>query len=170
MAYYSIFPEKDTTIYSHPDRIHMNAGRDEILELVEEKATIGNTYYPSRILIKFKNTEIKDVIENKLGNSFIDANNTIVSLNLYSGENKSLTQGHIIEAYPMAPIHVELQDHNGGWEEGLQRYTATPPSTTTGSFQAANGATWIYRTESTGSAWPTGSFSSNSPISLNNFL
>ena len=53
MAYYSIFPEKDTTIYSHPDRINMNAGRDEILELVEEKATTGDIYYASRILIKF---------------------------------------------------------------------------------------------------------------------
>ena len=39
MAYYSIFPEKDTTIYSHPDRINMNTGADEALELVEEKAT-----------------------------------------------------------------------------------------------------------------------------------
>ena len=56
MAYYSIFPEKDTTLYSHPDRKDMNTGGDEILELVEEKATIGNTYYTSRILIKFKNT------------------------------------------------------------------------------------------------------------------
>ena len=37
MAYYSIFPEKDTTIYSHPDRIHMNTGKDEVLELVEEQ-------------------------------------------------------------------------------------------------------------------------------------
>ena len=44
------------------------------------------------------------------------------------------------------------------WEEGTQRYDANPPSVTTGSFQAANGATWIFRTESTGSAWPTGSF------------
>ena len=66
MAYYSIFPEKDTTIYSHPDRIHMNTGRDEILELVDEKATTGNTYYTSRILIKFNNEEIKDIIETKL--------------------------------------------------------------------------------------------------------
>ena len=55
MAYYSIFPEKDTTIYSHPDRKDMNTGRDEILELVEEKSTTGNIYYASRILIKFKN-------------------------------------------------------------------------------------------------------------------
>ena len=34
MAYYSIFPEKDTTLYSHPDRKDLNTGGDEILELV----------------------------------------------------------------------------------------------------------------------------------------
>tara|TARA_R110001592_G_scaffold89374_3_gene262888 strand:+ start:3997 stop:5166 length:1170 start_codon:yes stop_codon:yes gene_type:complete len=150
MAYYSIFPEKDTTLYSHPDRKDMNTGKDEILELVEEKATTGNNYYTSRILIKFKNTEIKDVIENKL-NTFIDPNQPInVSLNLYAGENKSLTQGHIIEAYPLS--------ESMGWEEGIQRYSATPPSTTTGSLQAANGATWVYRNESTASAWPLSNF------------
>ena len=85
MAYYSIFPEKDATIYSHPDRIHMNTGRDEILELTEEKSTTGNIYYASRILMKFKNLEIKDVIENKL-NKIIDANtiDVQVSLNLFT--------------------------------------------------------------------------------------
>ena len=149
MAYYSIFPEKDTTLYSHPDRIHMNAGRDEILELVEEKSTTGNIYYTSRILIKFDNQEIKDVIENKLS-KIIDPNHTKVSLNLYAGENKSLTQGHIIEAYPLS--------ESMGWEEGTQRYNAIPPSTTTGSNQAANGATWVYRNENTSSAWPVTGF------------
>jgi len=37
MAYYSIFPEKDSTIYSNPDRDTLNTGNDEILELVKEK-------------------------------------------------------------------------------------------------------------------------------------
>ena len=37
MAHYFIFPEKDTTLYSHPDRAKMNAGQDEIVELVKEK-------------------------------------------------------------------------------------------------------------------------------------
>ena len=158
MAYYSIFPEKDTTIYSHPDRIHMNTGRDEILELVEEKATTGEIYYASRILIKFKNLDIKDVIENKLQNTHIHPDNAKVFLNLYAGENKSLTQGHIIEAFPLSQ----------SFEEGLQRYDANPPSTTTGSFQAANGATWVYRTESTGSAWTTSSFGAGSTGSYAN--
>ena len=37
MAYYSLFPEIDTTIYSHPDRKLLNTGGDEILEIVKEK-------------------------------------------------------------------------------------------------------------------------------------
>ena len=39
MAYYSIFPEKDSTIYSHPNRTGLNTGRDEVLELLEEKSS-----------------------------------------------------------------------------------------------------------------------------------
>ena len=69
MAYYSIFPEKDTTIYSHPDRIKMNTGHDEILEIVKEKGKSDQRYYPSRVLIQFNNEEIKDTIENKIGHS-----------------------------------------------------------------------------------------------------
>jgi hypothetical protein len=34
MAYYFIFPEKDATLYSHPDRNTTNTGNDEILEIV----------------------------------------------------------------------------------------------------------------------------------------
>ena len=45
MAYYSIFPQKDSTIYSHPDRSTMNTGNDEILELVKEKGVNNQFYY-----------------------------------------------------------------------------------------------------------------------------
>ena len=150
MAYYSIFPEKDTTLYSHPDRINMNTGKDEILELVEEKLSTSTTnFYSSRILIRFKNEDIKDVIESKI-NKEINPSNCKIGLELFSAEHKNLAKDHIIEVYPLS--------ESMAWEEGTQRYDANPPSTTTGSFQAANGATWIYRTESTSSAWPTGSF------------
>ena len=44
MAYYSIFPEKDATIYSNPDRDTLNTGNDEILELVKEKGDNNNIY------------------------------------------------------------------------------------------------------------------------------
>ena len=80
MAYYSIFPEKDATIYSHPDRIGLNTGRDEVLELIEEKDSKKEIYYPSRFLIKFKNTEIKDVIENKLTGAAKEVNTTNVKV------------------------------------------------------------------------------------------
>ena len=152
MAYYFLFSEKDTTIYSHPDRKDMNTGGDEILEIVEEKATTGNTYYASRALIQFKNTELKDVLENRLkdGNGDrVSEGNWSTNLQLFTTENnKNLATDHIIEVYPLSQ----------SWNEGTQRYDANPPTTTTGSFQAANGATWIYRTESTSSAWVTSSF------------
>ena len=143
MAYYSIFPEKDTTLYSHPDRINMNTGHDEVLELVEEKATTGNTYYASRILIKFKNAEIKDVIEKKLTGiaKEITPNTCEVNIQLYSAEHKYLNKDHIIESYPLSQ----------SWEEGTQRYTSTPSTTT-------KGATWVYRTENTSSEWPISNF------------
>ena len=147
MAYYSIFPEKDTTIYSHPDRKDMNTGGDEIIELVEEKATEGTTYYSSRILIKFKNTDIRDVIETKI-NKEINTNNTSIGLQLFSVENKQLSKDHIIEVFPLSQ----------SWDEGTQRYSSQPPTVTTGSNQQANGATWVYRNESTGSKWVTSSF------------
>ena len=147
MAYYSIFPEKDTTIYSHPDRINMNTGKDEILELVEEKATTGEIYYSSRILIKFKNTDIRDIIQNKLTGvaKEVTTNTCEISLDLFAGENKRLTSDHTIIAFPLSQ----------SFDEGTQRYEVNPPTTTTGSNQAANGATWVHRTNTTSSTWPT---------------
>ena len=62
MAYYFLFPEKDATIYSHPDRKGMNTGHDEILEIVKEKGSSDSLYYPSRVLIKFKDEEIQNRI------------------------------------------------------------------------------------------------------------
>jgi hypothetical protein len=170
MAYYSIFPEKDTTLYSHPDRINMNTGGDEILELVEEKATTGETYFASRILIKFKSTEIRDVIENKLkfyvqtgngtGAPFTGAEvtpNTVeVSLNLFAGENKRLTSDHTLVAFPLSQ----------SFDEGTQRYDANPPSVTTGSFQPANGATWMHRTMATSSTWAGSGMGASGSYSL----
>ena len=62
MAYYFIFPESDTTLYSHPDRKTMNAGADELLELVKEPGSTDTYNHPSRILIKFKNQYYKYVL------------------------------------------------------------------------------------------------------------
>ena len=84
MAYYFIFPEKDNTIYSHPDRSSMNAGHDEILEIVKERGSTDNLLYPSRTLIQFKNDDLQSVISTTIGHSNFQASASIVNLKLTS--------------------------------------------------------------------------------------
>jgi hypothetical protein len=138
MAYYFLFPEIDTTIYSHPNRKKLNTGRDEILELVKEKHT-DQKYYPSRILIKFKNEEIKSLISDTIGSSTFNSN-ALVNLNLFSTQQKNLTTILNIEAYAVSQ----------SWHEGKGRYSNIPTS--------SDGTNWIYRDNSTlQTTWPTGS-------------
>ena len=157
MAYYSIFPEKDATIYSHPNRTGLNTGRDEVLELLEEKSSTAELYYPSRFLIKFKNTEIKDVIENKLtGVARAVKNETCqVCLEVFSTEHKSLHANHIVQVYAVSQ----------SWDEGTGRFKNNPSS--------SNGVTWDLRTDTGSSAraiWATSSFASNSTGSSCDFM
>ena len=94
MATFSIFPQIDTTLYSHPDRSDLNTGHDEILEVVKEPK--GNTYYPSRVVIKFKDRDIQLALQNllKQTGSFVGADNWDATLKLYSTENKNLATDH----------------------------------------------------------------------------
>ena len=80
MAYYFLFPEKDTTIYSHPDRKNMNTGKDEILEFVKEPGSTDPHHHPSRILMKFKNEEIKSLISDVIGSSKFNDGTTKTNL------------------------------------------------------------------------------------------
>tara|TARA_B100001063_G_C16709678_1_gene527308 strand:+ start:110 stop:1252 length:1143 start_codon:yes stop_codon:yes gene_type:complete len=150
MAYYSIFPEKDATIYSHPNRTGLNTGRDEVLELLEEKSSTAELYYPSRFLIKFKNTEIKDVIENKTNGIPFNTH-----LEVFSTEHKSLHANHIVQVYAVSQ----------SWDEGTGRFKNNPSS--------SNGVTWDLRTDTGSSAraiWATSSFASNSTGSSCDFM
>ena len=105
----------------------MNSGHDEILELVKEKQNDGNKHYPTRILIKFSNEDIKDVIENKIGSSNFNSNTADVRLKLYSVQSKALTSILNIESYPVSQ----------SWHEGKGRYSNLPTS--------SDGTSWIYR-------------------------
>ena len=150
MAYYSIFPEKDATIYSHPNRTGLNTGRDEVLELLEEKSSTAELYYPSRFLIKFKNTEIKDIIENKTNGIPFNTH-----LEVFSTEHKSLHANHIVQVYAVSQ----------SWDEGTGRFKNNPSS--------SNGVTWDLRTDTGSSAraiWATSSFASNSTGSSCDFM
>ena len=142
MAYYSIFPEKDTTLYSHPNRSTMNAGNDEILELVKEKGSTNNLYYPSRILLQFSNSDIQLAIAK--------SNNFTSSLQLFSTEHKNLSSEQAVEVFPLSQ----------SWNEGTGRYSNLPTS--------SNGSSWIYRDDPTRTnKWLTSSFSSESTGSIN---
>ena len=150
MAYYSIFPEKDSTIYSHPNRTGLNTGRDEVLELLEEKSSTAELYYPSRFLIKFKNTEIKDIIENKTNGIPFNTH-----LEVFSTEHKALHSNHIVQVYAVSQ----------SWDEGTGRFKSNPSS--------SNGVTWDMRTDTGSSAraiWTTSSFATNSTGSSCDFM
>tara|TARA_R110002049_G_C9144304_1_gene559856 strand:+ start:56 stop:1186 length:1131 start_codon:yes stop_codon:yes gene_type:complete len=145
MAYYSIFPEKDTTIYSNPDRDLLNTGNDEILELVKEKGNNNNIYYPSRILIQFKDSDIQTAISKD--------NNFTASLQLFSTEHKNLSSTQDIEIYPLFRT----------WNEGTGRYSNIPTS--------SNGCSWKFRDNSTTkTSWLTSEFGAGSTGSISSSL
>ena len=154
MAYYSIFPEKDATIYSNPDRDTLNTGRDEILELIKEKGDNNNIYYPSRILLKFNNSELEDVIYNKIGVTTNQAYNGInpyysASLQLFSTEHQNLASQHSIFVHKVSE----------SWDEGTGRYLNLPTS--------SNGVSWKFKdNDITKTSWLTSSFSEESTGSI----
>tara|TARA_B100000963_G_scaffold334718_1_gene328159 strand:- start:9059 stop:10207 length:1149 start_codon:yes stop_codon:yes gene_type:complete len=154
MAYHFLFPEKDTTIYSHPSRQNLNTGVGEILELTTEKGINNELYYPSRILLQFKNSELTDVLSSKVTGSFS------ASLKLYATEfAQNFPTSQNIELYPLSE----------SWDNGNQKYNENP----TNNNIISNGCSWLYRdNETTKTSWgvltpgTTGSFSgSTTPVS-----
>ena len=140
MAYYFLFPEKDTTIYSHPDRETLNTGHDEILEILKEKGSSDPRYYPSRVLIQFKNSEIKSTISDVVSHAkFISGS---VALELSTIEHKNLAK----------VLNLELFAVSQSWEEGTGRFSNLPTS--------SDGTSWIYRDndDATQTKWTTSSF------------
>tara|TARA_R110002012_G_scaffold198854_1_gene367762 strand:+ start:2967 stop:4184 length:1218 start_codon:yes stop_codon:yes gene_type:complete len=144
MAYYFLFPEKDNTLYSHPDRSGMNAGGDEILELVKEPGTTDTYLYPSRILVQFKNDDLKTAISLVGDTNFTSSISSSVSLQLTVAETKNLVARHVLNAYAVSQ----------SWTEGTGKYLNLP----TGS----NGCSWEFKDNSTtATIWTTSSFGAN---------
>jgi hypothetical protein len=140
MAYYFIYPEKDTTIYSHPYRKDLNTGIVGTLSLDSEKDGIDNDlYYPSRFLIQFKDSDITSVIQNKITGSFS------ASLITYATEfSQNLPKTQTIELYPLSQ----------SWENGTDRYLEHPYN----NGVISNGASWLYTDNgTTKTRWETGS-------------
>ena len=173
MAYYSIFPEKDTTLYSHPSRKEMNSGGDEILELVKERGDTNNILYPSRYVIKFKNEEVTKVME------LINTKKNLGSLKF----QQQMTRGYIndlpnfngtsfsasLHIYSVNPTNlttvqnIKLHAVSQSWDEGTGRYSNLPKTT--------NGSSWIYKSSlDSGFKWATSSFGVNATGSISSSL
>ena len=140
MAHYFIFPSKDATIYSHPDRSTMNTGHDEVLELVKEVGSSDPHHHPTRILIQFDNDDINEALS-VMGHDNFTSSLSEVKLELISSNANNLVSVHNINVY--ASSH--------SWDEGTGKYLNLP----TGS----NGVSWEYRDDTTtATAWPSQSF------------
>jgi hypothetical protein len=125
MAVYKIFPTKDASIYSYyPTK---NAGLDEILDISLYKS-IESTGEVSRILLAFSNTEISDLLTNKISSS-----NYKSYLRLYLANASQIPLDYTLYCHPIS----------GSWDIGIGR-AANVPSTTVG-------VSWKYRNNLSGS-------------------
>ena len=129
MAVYKLFPIKDATIYSgYPV---MNTGIDELLEVTSEyPLTLTPSPRASRSLIKFDQTEIDDVIINKISGSSWSG-----SLKSYISVAEGITQTSTIYCYPVT----------GSWVNGTGKYLDSP--------QTTNGVSWDFTRYSGSGLW-----------------
>jgi hypothetical protein len=133
MAIYKLFPTKDATIYSrYPNK---NTGLDEILDVsIEDAQDSGNTQ-ASRFLIQFSQTEISDILTNKVSSSLWSA-----SFLAYLAYGDGLNIDTTLKFYPISQ----------SWEMGTGKYAYSPEYT--------NGVSWTYKGATNTTAWATSSF------------
>jgi hypothetical protein len=139
MAVYKIFPTKDASIYSYYST--KNAGLDEILD-ISLYESIESTGEVSRALLAFSNTEISDLLTNK-----ISSLNYKSYLKLYLANASQIPLDYTLYCHPIS----------GSWDMGIGR-AANVPSTT-------NGVSWKYRDILSGSLF--NSYIANSTSSYN---
>ena len=130
MAIYKLFPTQDATLYSlYPT---MNTGLDAILE-VSNQFGLDGTPDVARYLIQFDNTEISDVINNKIIGKTFD-----VYLRNSIAEAQGVNTNTALEIRPNAQI----------WDNGTGYYLDSPVVT--------DGASWTFSTYSGSSNWSMG--------------
>ena len=127
MAIYKIFPEKSATLYSYYPTL--NAGIDEILDL-STYLTIEGTNEVARPIIQFPQSEILDIINNKVSGSSYSA-----SLRLSLATAAQLPQNYTIYCYPLS----------GSWNIGTGRLANIPITT--------DGVSWQFKDYYSGSVW-----------------
>ena len=128
MAVYKLFPEKDATLYSeYPE---MNTGIDEIIEASTQVALDGSPTV-SRFLVQFNQSQIQDVLQNKVSGSFATYFKTYIAK--ASGLSEQVT------LYNFAV--------SGSWQNGTGKYQDSP--------ETQNGVSWKSRISSGSGTWAT---------------
>jgi hypothetical protein len=140
MAVYKIFPTQDATLYSaYPA---MNTGLDEIVEAsLTSFAYSDPNPQASRFLINFKEEDIVDILENKIGISsstqLLDNNLWKSNLQCFVATVTGLQANTTVECFPIY----------GVWDMGTGRYLDIPTNT--------NGVSWYWQDYSGSTLWPT---------------
>jgi len=133
MAIYKLFPVQDATIYSfYPT---MNTGIDPILEVGNLNLNVNPLPQVCRLLLKFDQEEINNVVTNKILNSPFES-----YLKLFVAEAQGILFDTNLEVFPLA----------GSWDNGNGTYLDSPFTT--------NGVSWVYKNYENGFPWPTSSF------------
>jgi hypothetical protein len=133
MAIYKIFPSKDTTLYSYyPD---MNTGIDSIIEVGNLNVNYDPIPQVFRFLVQFDQSEIEDIINNKIGNT-----NFSSTLKCYIAKAQGIIGETNLEIFPLSTP----------WNNGSGTYLDSPFTT--------NGASWRWSNYEGGERWKTEDF------------
>ncbi|MDB0070800.1 hypothetical protein N9E82_00345 [bacterium] len=133
MAVYKIFPLQDATMYSfYPT---MNTGIDPMIELGNLNVNINSVPQVFRYLVKFDQTEIENVIDNKVGGTQFSS-----SLRCFIANAQGVIFNTELEIYPVS----------GSWNNGSGTYLDSPFTT--------NGCSWKNQTFEGGQEWATSNF------------
>lgn len=144
MAVYKIFAEKDTTLYS--DYQTLNSGLDPILELTKSTSLLyASQSSAARILIKFADGDISDVV-----NSYIGTSSYSSSIKIYLADATGLP----------SDFNVQVFSISGAWDMGTGKFGDSPIPT--------DGASWKYMGSDGSRAWGTSSYSSGVTASFTN--
>jgi hypothetical protein len=131
MAVYKLFPAKDTSLYSmYPT---MNTGIDPILQISNLNFAVDSSPSVARSILQFDDSEIANVLENKVGSKTWDA-----QLRCFIATAQGVVEDSTLE---LAPVY-------NGWNQGTGTYLDEPITT--------DGAAWNSPLFGGGTAWDIG--------------
>jgi len=121
MAVYKLFPYKDTTLYSfYPN---MNTGIDAISQISNLNFAVDTNPQAARFLTEFVQSEIEDVINNKIGTKQWD-----VDFRSYIAAAQGIVESTDLSVHPLAQF----------WYNGTGTYLDQPLTTDGASWYSPN--------------------------------